>query len=347
MRCASMCASPSDGRRSRRPRGAQGALVAVALLAGCIAGVRTAYEARYFDHATHAEEMGCVDCHEGAEDEDRAGMPDGELCSDCHDPDMDDEGVTARIKAYGKASGDGARWPSPAVRGPSYADVTFSHAVHVGGVDVACTECHPGAEESAAANPGGPMAMAACERCHEERGAPSGCATCHERLARDTRPPNHGAGWPLHHGPVSRNPDPGRVQEQCSLCHTQSDCDSCHAQTEPRDHTDAFRVATHGLAAAIDRSRCMACHQSDSCERCHEVSPPRSHRAGWGSPRDRHCFACHLPVSGEGCVVCHKGTPSHEALSPPQPAWHTPALDCRECHPTHPDNGQDCNLCHR
>ena len=50
-----------------------------------------------------------------------------------------------------------------------------------------------------------------------------------------------------------------------------------------------------------------------------------------------------------GCSVCHRDTPGH-AASPPKPPWHTPNMNCRSCHAgtmKHPDNGDNCNSCHR
>ena len=49
-------------------------------------------------------------------------------------------------------------------------------------------------------------------------------------------------------------------------------------------------------------------------------------------------------------MVCHKDTRSH-ALAAPKPAWHTPAMNCRQCHGVsqplpHVDKGDNCNLCH-
>ena len=77
---------------------------------------------------------------------------------------------------------------------------------------------------------------------------------------------------------------------------------------------------------------------------------PDSHGGNWGGTQSVHCLTCHFPLSGESCAVCHKGTPSHLEAAP-KPDWHTPAMNCRQCHGVgqplpHVDKGDDCNACH-
>jgi hypothetical protein len=73
--------------------------------------------------------------------------------------------------------------------------------------------------------------------------------------------------------------------------------------------------------------------------------------ASWGRSRNLHCLSCHEPVSGLNCAVCHKNTSSHAAFVTPMPnnITHNSATECRICHGDlkHPDNGQDCKVCHR
>jgi hypothetical protein len=71
----------------------------------------------------------------------------------------------------------------------------------------------------------------------------------------------------------------------------------------------------------------------------------------FGSPQNTHCLSCHLPLQGEGCFTCHKGTPSHQTAAP-MPANHLPSMNCRQCHGLtaplpHPDNGSLCTACHK
>jgi hypothetical protein len=101
----------------------------------------------------------------------------------------------------------------------------------------------------------------------------------------------------------------------------------------------------------MDRESCATCHDSDSCDRCHDEIRPQSHVGMWGEPRDRHCLACHEPLRGESCAVCHEATPSHDQATP-LPPDHLPGMNCRMCHGNgqplpHEDNGQTCTSCHR
>ena len=146
--------------------------------------------------------------------------------------------------------------------------------------------------------------------------------------------------------------------QRCAFCHVEpAFCDNCHKDQKPRDHTNLFRIKTHGLLAAVDRTRCQVCHETDFCVRCHENTAPRSHRAGWSGKRSRHCLNCHFPISREpSCATCHFQNPPHDT-APPQPPSHLPGLNCRLCHNStggggakplmHPDPGINCELCHR
>jgi hypothetical protein len=354
MWCGRMCASASDpAPRSRGRTVAFAAVGLVVALAGCFAAMRAASGPPRFDHAAHLKrDLACIDCHEGGATKDRAGMPPIDTCTGCHEPKDDRPEVTASIRDYMDARTANA-FPTPAVHGPTYRDVKFSHKRHAD-AKVDCAKCHEGATKGALAAPAGPMAMDTCVDCHDRKKAANDCATCHSELGKGAQPRNHRPGWILHHGPVSRIPDRSQVAERCDVCHAQSDCDDCHARNPPRNHTNPFRTVGHGLEASIDRSRCIACHQADSCDRCHEVQPPRSHRAGFGAPQDRHCISCHLPVESSGCVACHKGTPSH-ALAPPKPPTvsahrdDVPPQECLICHRviSHPVTLENCNLCHQ
>ena len=111
------------------------------------------------------------------------------------------------------------------------------------------------------------------------------------------------------------------------------------------------------LLRAIDRTRCRVCHTTEFCIRCHESTPPRSHRGPWARGRNPHCMRCHFPISANPeCVVCHRENPTHDT-APPQPSWHLPGMNCRNCHNAaggggarplrHIDNGMPCQVCHQ
>jgi len=325
---------------------------------------------------------------QGADASARApGMPPVSLCNECHGPRFDREETLRWIADWGAARERTPHPPTTTAFGPTYWDVTFAHGPHLA-KGIACAECHAPAISPEIADAtfalapapdrpyGGVPTMGLCQACHVREDARAGavaasasnssghggaarlndCATCHVKLADPARgaPRNHEQAWELRHGLASRTPDRALVAEKCDMCHARSSCDQCHAQNPPRDHTNPFRTATHGLNAAMDRSRCLACHQADTCNRCHEVQPPRSHSPVFGAPRNGHCVSCHQPVASTGCITCHPGTPSH-SLAPPKPpsvSAHrttTDPAECLACHRqvSHPVTFDDCNQCHR
>ena len=346
---AATCASHSDRRASHRRRPAAIALAGALAVAGCFMAVREATRPVPFDHAAHAKrDLACADCHEGAKSGARAGLPPPDMCANCHNKKDDKPPIAASVAEYGRRFTSGEKLYGT---GSHYADVIFSHQQHAA-AKVDCTACHTSALTGAAADPHGPPAMNECMDCHRTRGAKNECATCHSAVRKETPPSNHGPTWRFDHGPITRVTDRAVTAERCDYCHARADCDACHAKDAPRDHTNPFRVSTHGLSASMDRSRCMACHQADSCDRCHLSTMPRTHTGTFGAPRDRHCLECHFPVKDETCVLCHKqGAPSH-AQAPPKPPDHTAGMNCRMCHGRgapmpHVDNLTECNVCHR
>ncbi|RMH02951.1 MAG: hypothetical protein D6702_07350 [Planctomycetota bacterium] len=306
-----------------------------------------------FPHAPHLEVgLECADCHPGIPDEDRAGMPDLEVCGQCHDTGLDpDLPLSAQPAGFVLPGDQEATWSS--VTATSVA-TAFSHARHLElGAD--CDFCHPGVAESEAVDPEWHMSMAECLDCHPGGDEdPAACAGCHPGLDSNTPPASHGSpAWLRAHGGLggdrlSWSEDPAR---DCSLCHRESSCDACHASTPPADHSEPWRQRGHGFAAAIDRDRCATCHKENSCVRCHRTATPVTHGGIWGGATSAHCGSCHLPLGSDtGCAVCHRGTPSHRR-APAIPGGTHPGAgaDCRSCHVPldHFDNGQDCVLCHR
>jgi c(7)-type cytochrome triheme protein len=292
---------------------------------------------------------GCVDCHEGAEKEARAGMPSKDFCMNCHeDLDKDPAKPLEKKVAY-FLDGDGK--PQWSAFGKQAEEIKFSHQAHAA-KGVGCLDCHAGMDKDTGLTSGGPQRMSSCVACHEAKAAPEKreCRTCHTRTDRLTPPGNHAQLWTSLHGRMSREGAAVSTANNCALCHTNDACVTCHQTRPPMNHTEAWRGRPHGIAAGIDRSGCMVCHSSDACVRCHKETLPRSHGPTWGAPANRHCVSCHEPVrQSQGCAVCHQATPSHDA-SPPKPAWHTPQMNCRSCHALsmrHFDNGDNCNACHR
>jgi hypothetical protein len=195
--------------------------------------------------------------------------------------------------------------------------------------------------------------------CHDQYAPTKNeCDTCHREIRMDRPPKSHLAGWKRTHGRMARMGELDPLPKDCALCHKRSECDMCHRAEMPANHTNTWRLRGHGIAASFDREVCRVCHTTDSCFLCHQNTKPRTHTATWGSPFNRHCLGCHLPLQSsddQGCVVCHKSSPGH-ASAPPRPgnAVHMTQdpNQCRLCHTPiatvgHPDNGQSCLLCHQ
>jgi hypothetical protein len=304
---------------------------------------------RPFNHEAHiVRGISCQDCHETAEKEARAGMPTKAFCMTCHeDLDQDPAKPLEKKVAWFLDEAGAPLWSAFTKQS---SEVRFSHKDH-GTKKMECTACHAGIDKDTGLVPGMLQRMDSCTSCHAAQApAKNDCATCHTRINRETPPPSHSQLWGKLHGACSRQGRSAATANDCSMCHEQDSCTTCHQTRPPGDHNHFWRLKSHGIAAAIDRSRCQTCHASDSCDRCHQSTAPRSHTAGWDRPRNSHCTGCHLPLGRSGsCSVCHKATPGHDA-APPKPAWHNPAMNCRSCHALslrHPDNGDNCNACHR
>lgn len=303
---------------------------------------------RPFNHEAHTVRgISCIDCHEGAEKEAKAGMPTKAFCMNCHD-DLDkekDKPLEKKVAWFLGEDGE-PRWSA---FGRQKDEIKFSHGAHAG--KAACTDCHAGMDKNTGLLPQGPQRMASCVACHQEKApAKMDCLACHTTIDRSRKPENHAQLWSKQHGACARAGAEAATVNNCSLCHQQNSCTACHQTVPPEDHNNYWRLKAHGFAAGIDRGRCSTCHTTDSCTACHKVTAPISHGAGWNAPRNDHCKSCHVPVQASGgCAACHKDTAGHPT-SPPKPAWHTAGMNCAACHGSslkHFNPGDNCNSCHR
>ncbi len=336
--------------RPKDPDRAARALAVMALVscAGCmlIDVFRDDERGLVFSHRVHVidEELACINCHETASVETDPGMPPIDVCGFCHDQldaekpperrievlyDADEDFLAARLSALGH-------------------EVVFDHLQHVEAVGD-CGACHVDIEENEVVDEHVRVLMDDCMACHADRTQPNECSTCHSVIERTWMPESHHQSWRKRHGRVCRRANPGPI-DQCFLCHQESTCAACHQVVAPENHNAFWRLRGHAIVARVDRQNCAACHQPFSCDRCHQEVLPLSHSGMWGATRNTHCLTCHFPLPATGCLTCHKATPSH-ALGPPKPGWHTPTMNCRQCHGatlplSHVDNGSNCNLCH-
>jgi len=301
-----------------------------------------------FSHEIHGEDKGlhCVNCHSGAYASDSAGLPGPQLCRPCHDR-RDEADLPPEYRLDAQFEEDGRFKAQHLAQIPD--EVRFSHGRHAE-AGVSCADCHGDAGTSEVLPSDAAVSKDACLSCHAERGARNDCGACHIQINKDWLPDSHAHAWDLAHGKVVRARDPA-VSNRCSLCHEPASCQSCHRENMPVSHTNFWRLRGHGVMVSLDRSRCSTCHRTDFCIRCHENTRPRSHTAGWGFPRERHCTVCHYPLRSTSCITCHKSTPGHMQATP-LPPGHLPSMNCRQCHGSgaplpHPDNGQQCTICHR
>jgi hypothetical protein len=304
-----------------------------------------------FDHKAHEERgAGCSDCHGDAAVGWKA-MPPLATCMECHEEiDVEDVPADRRAAAFYDTEGKLRR-----ARTAFSEEVIFDHAGHVKD-ESSCRDCHARVADSTRVPADAAVTMDDCVACHQ-KSAPQAneCASCHVRTRRDRMPPDHAMGWLQKHGREARVGRFDTMPRDCTMCHERSSCDECHRSEKPRNHNSLWRHRGHAAMASIQRENCTVCHTTDSCALCHQQMTPRNHRGTWGSPFDRHCYGCHLPLGGssrDGCVVCHKGQPQGHAMAPPRPADPSHATSdpgqCRTCHVPmpHPDNGQTCLFCH-
>jgi hypothetical protein len=212
-------------------------------------------------------------------------------------------------------------------------DIIFSHSIHA---FVECDACHfgtaggpapdegfeawPGEDGDFLAGGGGAEpgadaephhgdvslpSMALCFGCHDGKGAPNQCLTCHITNRKETKPGFHDALFPRHHGDMA-----DREAYKCGLCHVEQDCKTCHQERKPLSHTERFLRSTHGRMATHDRRSCAVCHETAYCENCH-MQPPPDHTpvfrlGGHRQPamvRGRSCLVCHR--FEDVCARCH------------------------------------------
>ena len=335
----------------RKLRGVNAALAGllVVSITGCVVlevlGLRD--KPLSFSHARHLQEsLDCTDCHVAGDDGRRMGLPTQSQCMLCHtdiDAAKPPERQISQLFTDGKFNASAVAWVSD--------EVKFSHATHVDkGLD--CAQCHQGIRESTAVDKTLAVSMNDCRSCHASQGLNTDCAACHTQISTTVKPSNHSQLWKKLHGQAVRGELDGPAND-CAMCHTEATCNTCHQDEKPASHNMFWREKSHGVAAAMDRDNCAACHKEDSCERCHADTKPMNHVGAWGQPMDTHCLTCHIPVQGETCAVCHKGTPSHLQAAPkPAVPPHNASMDCRSCHGVtaplpHVDNGDDCNFCHQ
>ncbi|MBC6927916.1 MAG: hypothetical protein DWB56_02955 [Candidatus Jettenia sp.] len=311
----------------------------------------------HYSHAKHMERglKDCNFCH-SYKDDLQPDWPKMAKCLICHMKYYDTKNLQSCLFCHTKP---GMKITVKHVIPKKYQELKFTHKVHLEN-NVACNQCHVGIEKRDTITPDIlPTMYNTCMPCHRKRGKERiACNVCHKYIRKDRMPLYHEDRWVNHDDPLWIQKHGNEFyynQDYCKRCHESLDsCVNCHQDQKPRSHNNAWRRRTHGFAASWDRKKCMVCHQEDFCVRCHESTTPLNHVASWGSPRNRHCRNCHIPVSNVSCTVCHPDPTHPSAIDSPHPPF--TGLPCLECHPGGPPNpphpslddiGIECTVCHK
>jgi hypothetical protein len=130
-----------------------------------------------FPHTIHVDRLNlpCAFCHAFAERSREAGVPPLETCMGCHRTIATErEAIRTLTRHYEE------KQPVEWVRVHALPDfIYFSHKRHVAaGVD--CSECHGDVARMEKVRRVSTLRMGWCVSCHNVRGAPLDCATCHK-----------------------------------------------------------------------------------------------------------------------------------------------------------------------
>lgn len=288
----------------------------------------------YFSHENHVNEYdaSCADCH-GEASEGQFSAPSHASCVDCHDDWIETSKITE--KTCGQCHKERDLEVLADLEVPEPTAATGGLFVHTESLEGRCDECH--------GNLFGDKLYQVPELNRSERVRirdaahqwNMACDACHVGMDPETMPADHDQHWMRRHGELGEQPD-----NACSMCHQEQSCQECHQEMMPVSHNNLWRLKTHGIESAWDRSRCQTCHEEDSCTACHEEIRPQSHNAAW---QRTHCTQCHQSSDSQtGCSFCHEsGWDDHP--NPHQPNWRM--THCRNCHAGSPE-AERCGICH-
>ena len=129
-----------------------------------------------FDHRVHVTDNGleCQLCHAYARRGPVAGLPPVARCAGCHRFVATESPAVGKLMARFEA-GEPVAW-TRVHHLPEY--VRFTHKPHVR-AGVGCQVCHGDVGAMRTVEQAAPLTMGWCVGCHEQRGAPDDCLTCH------------------------------------------------------------------------------------------------------------------------------------------------------------------------
>jgi hypothetical protein len=187
--------------------------------------------------------------------------------------------------------------PPPGWNDPveQWAQVTFSHQLHLGEVDAPCAACHAGAASSERSQDLLLPKHPECAACHDVEAA-ADCATCHpagsaraafaaperkihfnHRLHMEKNGQECSVCHPGMAGSDRPNLSNLPAMAVCSACHdggsAPSACETCHAGKVPPlppSHAQGDWLREHKrVVRAGGESDCASCHVDAFCQSCH------------------------------------------------------------------------------
>lgn len=130
-----------------------------------------------YSHRIHlAQDLACVDCHQGVETGPRAGIPGISTCMTCHAAIATDKPL---VKSMAEMQAKGLDFAWQRVYDyPREAHVRFEHQPHIT-AKVECSTCHGDMRQQEVATRQVNMDMGFCVNCHTQKQASNDCLTCH------------------------------------------------------------------------------------------------------------------------------------------------------------------------
>jgi len=303
-----------------------------------------------FPHAVHIEnDLACTDCHEGAEEQDRATIPGADWCYECHEDPVETGSDAEKAFFSERDAGEGKlNLASELV----FADLKFSHKVHIA-KDAVCQDCHGDVEKGAFIRKGTPDFKHTCMDCHEMMEASVECTACHDSYRKDAAPESHKAAvFMKTHGSGVQKYFRSLPEGQCFFCHSAGECDQCHQENRPAGHDAPLFLRHHGDDLRfghgdMTEAGCALCHDKGGCDACHQQRQPRSHNVSFKNRT--HGMAARF--ERQTCQTCHRQTFCIQCHTTVEPLSHKGQFDsgfqfhCFSCHL--PLSSSRCAVCHR
>jgi Cytochrome c7 and related cytochrome c/Class III cytochrome C family len=129
-----------------------------------------------FDHRIHVQAAGldCAFCHRTAASGVTAGLPDVQLCMDCHQTVGQGQPEIEKVRMAWNQQ-QSIDWQL-VDRLPDH--TRFQHDAHIQ-AGIACTTCHSDVAQMQQVVQVRSLKMADCVACHQQNNAPTECSTCH------------------------------------------------------------------------------------------------------------------------------------------------------------------------